>query len=220
MTDLMTTDNEPAPSLATGADLNAATWADFVQRLRHDCVGAGVRSHGTAAALFTVQVKKMDYGFEVDYAEGRVVCLEDRSWFSPKEYWSHLDRNEKARLNRKAQAHCDSTFMRAGEGNQWEILSELEDHTVTGWNTRWEIVNSHFTKDAAEAFIRRKKHDYGEMRVYAESQYYAWEFEAIKAAILEGTLTYTPIPAQNDKALVSVEIAACGVLSADNVTLD
>ena len=53
-------------------------------------------------------------------------------------------------------------------------------------------MNSHFTKDAAEAFIRRKKHDYGEMRVYVESQYYAWEFEAIKAAILDGTLTYTP----------------------------
>jgi hypothetical protein len=56
------------------------------------------------------------------------------------------------------------------------------------------------------------------LRVYAESQYYAWEFEAIKAAILEGKLTYTPIPAQNDKAQVSVEIAACGVLSADTVT--
>lgn len=30
---------EPAPNLATGASLNATTWADFVQRLRHDCVG-------------------------------------------------------------------------------------------------------------------------------------------------------------------------------------
>ena len=192
MTDPMSTEGEPAPSLATGADLNAATWADFVQRLRHDCVGQGVRSHGTAAALFTVQVKKIDYGFEVDYAKGRVVCLEDRSWFSPKEYWAHLDRNEKASINRKAQAHCQCKFVRADQDDQWGILSELEDHTVTGWNTRWEIVNSHFTKDAAEAFIRRKKHDYGEMKVYVESQYYAWEFEAIKAAILNGTLTYTP----------------------------
>jgi hypothetical protein len=30
------------------------------------------------------------------------------------------------------------------------------------------------------------------MRVDAESKYYAWEFEAIKDAILDGTLTYTP----------------------------
>jgi hypothetical protein len=64
---------EPAPSLATGHDLNAATWTDFVQRLHHDCVGAGVRSHGTAAALFTVQTKRIDYGFDQEYAEGRVV---------------------------------------------------------------------------------------------------------------------------------------------------
>ena len=30
---------EPAPSLATGHALDAATWADFVQRLRYDCDG-------------------------------------------------------------------------------------------------------------------------------------------------------------------------------------
>ncbi|AVX93288.1 hypothetical protein [Pseudomonas psychrophila] len=188
----MTTAPVTPPSLATGDVLNAETWADFEQRLRHDCVGQGVRSHGTAAALFTVQAKKIDYGFEVDYAEGRVVRLEDRTWFSPKAYWSELDRNEKACLNRKAQDFCDCKFMHANEEDQWELLAELEDHTVTGWNTRWEIVNSHFTKDAAEAFIRRKKHDYGEMRVRVESQYFAWEFEAIKTAILDGTLTYSP----------------------------
>jgi hypothetical protein len=38
-------------------------------------------------------------------------------------------------------------------------------------------MNSHFTKDTAEAFIRRKQHDYGEMRIYVESQYYDWKFE-------------------------------------------
>ena len=68
---------EPAPSLATGHALNESTWADFVQRLRHDCNGAGVKWHHTAAALFTVQTKRIDYGFEPDYAEGLVVCLED-----------------------------------------------------------------------------------------------------------------------------------------------
>jgi hypothetical protein len=40
----MPTENKPAeplPSLATGADLDAATWNDFVERLRHDCNRAG-----------------------------------------------------------------------------------------------------------------------------------------------------------------------------------
>ncbi|MDR7109243.1 hypothetical protein [Pseudomonas frederiksbergensis] len=183
---------EPLPSLATGHPLSAATWADFVQRLHYDCVGAGVHAHGTSAALFTVQTKRIDYGFDPEYAEGRVVCLEDRSWFSPKEYWDDLDEKERAELDEALQADRECGFMDMDEDDQWEYLSECDSHTVTGWNERWEIVNSHFTKDAAEAFIRRKKHDYGEMRVYVESQHYAWEFEAIKEAILDGALTYTP----------------------------
>lgn len=191
----MPTENNPAeplPSLATGAELNPATWADFVERLRYHCNGAGVKWHHTAAAIFTVQTKRIDYGLEIDYAEGRVVCLEDRSWFSPKEYWDDLDDEERAEIDQSLMADRECSFMDLDEDDQWDYLAECDDHTVTGWNKRWEIVNSHFTKDAAEAFIRRKKHDYGEMRVYVESQYYAWEFEAIKEAILNGTLNYTP----------------------------
>lgn len=187
----MPTENKPAepqPSLATGAALDSATWTDFVERLRYDCNGAGVKWHHTACALFTVQAKRIDYGFEPDYAEGLVVCLEDQSWFTPVEYWQDLDEDEQAEINRATQESNECDFLELDEDDQWEFLAELDDHTVTGWNKRWEIVNSHFTKDAAEAFIRRKQHDYGEMRVYVESQYYAWEFEAIKEAILDGTL--------------------------------
>jgi hypothetical protein len=198
---------EPVRSLAIGHNLDAATWADFVERLRHDCNGAGVKWHHTAAALFTVQTKRIDYGFAPDYAEGLVVCLEDQSWFTPVEYWEDLDEDEQAEINRATQESNECDFLELDEDDQWEFLAELDDHTVTGWNHHWEIVNSHFTKDAAEAFIRRKKHDYGEMRVYVESQYYAWEFEAIKEAILNGTLTYTPKPIASAHDLESVEIA-------------
>jgi hypothetical protein len=93
----------------------------------------------------------------------------------------------------------------ADESDQWYVLAELPEHTVTGWDDRWEYVNAHFTHAAAEAFIKRKKHDYRDgMRVYVESQYYAWEFEAIKAAILDGTLTYTPKVVAKSNALVSM----------------
>jgi hypothetical protein len=183
---------EPLPTLATGAALDASTWTDFVERLRYHCNGAGVKWHHTAAAIFTVQTKRIDYGYEIDYAEGRVVCIEDQSWFSPKEYWEDLDDEERAEIDQALMADRECSFMDLDEDDQWEYLAERDDHAVTGWNKRWEIVNSHFTRDAAEAFIQRKQHDYGEMRVYVESQYYAWEFEAIKEAILDGTLTYTP----------------------------
>lgn len=191
----MPTENKPAeplPTLATGAALDATTWTDFVERLRYHCNGAGVKWHHTAAAIFTVQTKRFDYGYEIDYAEGRVVCLEDRRWFSPKEYWEDLDDEERAEIDQALMADRECGFMDLDEDDQWDYLAELDDHTVTGWNKRWEIVNSHFTREAAEAFIQRKRHDYGEMRVYVESQYYAWEFEAIKEAILDGTLAFTP----------------------------
>jgi hypothetical protein len=196
---------EPVSSLATGHDLSAATWTDFLQRLRHDCVGAGVHDHCTSAALFTVQTKRIDYGYERDYAEGLVVLVDDWSWFSPREYRDDLDEDAKGELNDQVMADRECDFLDLDEDDQWEILSELDSHTVTGWNKRWEIVNSHFTKNAAEAFIRRKKHDYGEMRVYVESQYYTWEFEAIKTAILDGTRTYMPKPVVNAHDLVSME---------------
>ncbi|WP_404941627.1 hypothetical protein [Pseudomonas danubii] len=187
-------DTNASPSLATGHPMTADTWADFVSRLRHHCNGQGVKWHHTAAAIFTVQAKRIDYGYEVDYAEGRVVCLEDRSWFSPKEYWEDLDDDERAEIDQALMADRECSFMDLDEEDQWEYLAELDDHTVTGWNKRWEIVNSHFTKEAAEAFIHRKQHDYPELRIYVESQYYAWEFEAIKAAILDGTLNYQSKP--------------------------
>lgn len=194
-----TTEVAERPSIATGAELSAETYADFVTRLRHHCNGQGVKWHHTACALFTVQRKRIDYGFSPDYAEGLVVCLEDRSWFSPEEYWADLDEDEQEELNRAAQARDECNFLELDADDQWEVLGELDDHTVTGWNKRWEIVNSHFTKEAAEAFIARKKHDYGEMRVYVESQYYAWEFEAIKEAIISGRLQYVE-PASKELA--------------------
>lgn len=83
--------------------------------------------------------------------------------------------------------------MKADESDQWHVLGELDGHAVTGVCENWECINAHFTKDADEAFTRRKKHDYGKgMRADVESQYYSWEFNAIKEAILNGTLIYTP----------------------------
>lgn len=179
------------PSLARGAPLTPDTWADFVTRLRHDCVGEGVDDHCTANAIFTVQAKRIVTGLDLDYcdSESTLVYCDGSSWYSPKEYWSACDEDEQASLNELSQADCDLDFLALGVSEQWELLAALPDHTVTGWREEWGHINSHFTKDAAEAFIKRKKHNYREgMRVCVESQYWAWEFNAIKDAILSGKL--------------------------------
>lgn len=185
----MSSKQQEKPTLARGAELNAETWADFVGRLRHDCVGNGVRAHGTADALFIVEARRMIYGIDRDYTDNLVVTCEDCEWFSPREYWDDACDDQQARLNAAAQEAGECEFLDLSEDEQWELLGELEDHTVTGWDERWEYVNSHFTKDAAEAFIRRKSHDYPKgMRVAVEAQSYCWEYNAIKEAILHGSL--------------------------------
>lgn len=180
-----------AESLATGAKLDSATFADFITRLRHDCVGEGVREHCTSHALFLVEKREIIYGLDLDYTDERVVLdhTNDREWFSPQEFWDEQEDEERADINKAMQAWAGCQFMKATESNQWRVLGELRGLTVTGWAERWEYVNSHFTQDAADAFIARKKHDYRKgMRVAIESQYWAWEFEAIKGALLSGAL--------------------------------
>ena len=183
-------------SLANGAKLDAATFANFVERLHHDCVGAGVDDHCTSHAIFNVEQRVIVYGLDRDYSEKRVVFCDDSEWFSPKAFWDDLDSDSRAEVNKRMQDWSRCQFMKASESDQWEVLGELPNHTVTGWDDRWEIVNSHLTKDAAEAFIARKKHDYRKgLRVCVDSQYYAWEYEAIKKGVLSGRLRYVePIP--------------------------
>lgn len=182
--------NDIKKSLANGYELTKETFDDFVSRLKHDCVGDGVKEHCTADALFTVQTKRIVSGIDLDYCDNRMVYCDDCSWFSPQEYWDDLDDDSREDLNIQAENSFGSLFCDLDEDNQWDILSDLEDYTVTGYEERWEYVNSHFTKDAAEAFIARKKHDHKELRIYVESQYWAWEFNAIKNAILSGKLVF------------------------------
>lgn len=181
-------------SLANGAPLTPATWADFVTRLRHDCEGEGVRDHCTANALFIVEARRIVTGFDPEYASNTLVYCDDSSWYSPQQYWDDHDAAVHDKLDVLSHENAGTEllgFMELPESDQWDILDNLPDHHVTGWVDRWEYVNCHFTKDAAEAFIQRKKHDYPDgIRVYVESQHYAWEFNAIKDAILSGKLIY------------------------------
>ncbi len=176
-------------TLATGADLTPAMFEDFRQRLTHHSRGEGVRDHGTADAIFIVEAKRLVYGISNEYTDNRVVIQDDSEWFSPQEYWDDADEEERAELDKAAQEYGDCDFLELREDDKWEVLGELEDHTVTGWDERWEYVNAHFTREAAEAFIKRKAHDYRRgLRINVYAQLYCWEWNAIKAAIMDGRL--------------------------------
>lgn len=188
--------NQTVPTLATGAALTPETFADFVLRLRHHCQGEGVADHCTADALFIVQARREVTGIDRDYTDQLLVCCEDYTWHSPKAYWDDCDEEAQAELNAKAQEEGGVDFLQLDVSDQWDILSDLDDHTVTGWHERWVYVNAHFTREAADAFIKRKAHDYpeGGLRVYVDAQLYCWEFNAIKEALLSGQLVLKEEP--------------------------
>lgn len=176
-------------TLARGAELNQATWADFVARLRHDCVGEGVARHYTRDALFVVEAKKYTYGIDTDYGAEKVACIEDSVYTSPADYYAGLDEDERAELDAECTKEHENPFMELDEWTQWYVLDGQDGVTVTGRAEHWEYVNSHLTRDAADAFIERKRHDYRDgMRVNVEAQIYCWEFNTIKEAILAGRL--------------------------------
>lgn len=184
--------------LATGAELTAETFNDFVQRLGHHVRGEGVSWHHTADALFTVQARKIIFGIDRDYTDKLAVAIGDSMYFSPQEYWGAASEESRQQLDAMADGSHDCPFLEAHADDQWDMLAELDDHTVSGWDDQWEYVNSHFTKEAADAFIARKKHDYRDgMRVYVEAQVYCWEFNAIISGLLDGRITFAaPLPAE------------------------
>lgn len=177
-------------SIARGDTLTAENWTDFVNRLRHHCVGDGVRWHETSCPIFVVQSKLLVTGIDPDYTDKKIILREDSKWFSPAEYFASLDEEEQKELNETSQNQSDCDFLDAPEWEQYEIIADQPDNTVTGYVEQWVHINSHLTKEGAEAFIRRKAHDYDELRVYVESQYYCWEFNTIRNAILAGVIGY------------------------------
>lgn len=188
-------------SLAVGAPLTQATFADFVERLRHDCVGDGVRDHWTADAFFVVQHKVRDPGLDKEYSDKRFILdtTNGTEYDAPLDYWNECDDEDRAELDMVARSTAFKNFIDLHEHDQWGCFEQknIEHLSVVYYEEKWETINFHFTKAAAEAFIKRKGHDYGEMRVYVDAHTYGWEYNAIKQALLDGRLQFMPDVAEN-----------------------
>lgn len=180
-------------SIAKGSPLTQETWVDFVARLHHDCVGAGVDRHFTRDALFVVEEKVYDYGIDTDYGGEPVIVDDDRDdeFDTANAYYVESDKDIQHRLDDAASEYGYVGFLAAPDYTQFDIIEDVGCARIVGRKERWQYVNSHFTRDAAEAFIARKKHDYRRgLRVNVDAQLYCWEFNAIKEAILAGKLVY------------------------------
>lgn len=175
-------------SIADGAKLTPETFADFIERLKYHHRGEGVNRHATADPIFMVQKQATIYGLADEYCEAKIVHFEECEWNSPQEYWDDAEDDKRDELNGMANDMWEKDFLDCEESEQWDFLADLDNHTVCGTRKEWQNINAHLTREAAEAFIHRKQHDYPPLRVYVESMYFGWEYQEIIKALCDGRL--------------------------------
>jgi len=184
--------NQELETLYNGSKLDAKTFADFKERLTFHSEGEGVDWHYTSDALFVVQSKVLIKGLMPDYTDKK--CIHDNenceNYYSMDSFVDMLG-SDGEYLEHYGLNDFETPFLEMSESEQWDCLDTVDNLTISGWAEDWKYVNAHFTKEAAQRFIDRKKHDYRSgMRIYVHSQYYAWEFNAIKNAIMNGDLVF------------------------------
>ncbi len=182
-------------SLSKGGELTPESFADFVSRLKYHSEGEGVHDHCTADAIFLVQKKVIVTGIDLEYDPARCIIDTDDGtmWTSPAEFYdanaAYYSDNIEYHVWPVIKPFCD-----LNEKQQWESLINFcsdsdNPFILTGYKEKWEYVNSHFTQEAALAFIDRKGHDYPDgLRVYVDAQTYCWEWNTIKQALMDGRL--------------------------------
>lgn len=178
--------------LFTGTPLDAASFADFIARLRHDCVGAGVDEHCTADVIFLVESKERLYGIDLEYAQNLAIYAGDDTYYNCAvdfmiDYRSMLIEQ----LDALCQKHQGKPFDQVDEHEQMLEIGELDGFTVLGYHDSWKLVAPHFTQSSADAFVAKHGHKYdGELRISQESAHRSFEFNAIKNALLDGKLVW------------------------------
>ena len=167
-------------------DLTREYFYDFVDRLRYHNEGKGVDDHCTANPIFIVQKKEIISGIDPDY--------------DPSYFWTDAD--HEGEYNDSEMKEELKSIFDGDDGDGPDDYDLAYDAEITcnagkqvlfrkiGYIERWEYVCAHFTKEGAEAFIARKKHDYRQLRVYVDCQYHCWEFNTIVQGLLDGKIIF------------------------------
>ena len=143
---------------------------DFIRRLHYHHRGAGVNDHCTRDPIFIVQNRKRIAGMDGSYAD-------EYKWINFNRDMEEADERTARRLDALSDDMSNERNMRG-----WEKIYYVDI---------WEYVSTHLTKEAAETFIARKKHDYDELRVYVDCQLYCDEFNSIVSGMLDGQVIFT-----------------------------
>lgn len=171
-------------------ELTKENFNDFIGRLKFQNRGKGVDHHCTANPIFIVQSRERITGIDLS--------------FDPETYWTDEDSEcewTKEEFNEQLAEYVAD----GGEHEDFDI--DIDEEVMRGqvvifrklgYCENWEYVCAHLTRGAAEAFIKRKKHDHRKLRIYVDSQYWCWEFNAIIKGLLDGEIIMAPSKGAGD----------------------
>lgn len=173
-------------------ELTKKNFGTLIKNLKHwNGSDEGINSHGTANPIFDVQEKVKVYGFEQGYSDKHAFIHESTDEHeSVKEFLEAFDSDDLKSLCESANLESVEEFLKVDESMQLHFLKNagygLEK---VFYKEEWKHVNTHLTREGAEAFIKRKQHDYGELRIYVSSLYWCWEFNMIIKGLLSGKIS-------------------------------
>ncbi|HBN5713697.1 hypothetical protein Q4R38_04065 [Morganella morganii] len=182
-------------SLADGDELNNETWSDFIERLKYQHQGEGVNRHSTSYPVFMVREKVAVTGSEDDNIG---ICCEGEFYDNVNEALDWLDEETANTMKAQVEEGARCSWCDLSDYDKASAITDVVDGSyIYYWKWDYKTVNAHLTREAAERFIKRKQHDYGELHVYVESAYWCWELRTIIDGILNGKIKY--IEADNEQ---------------------
>jgi hypothetical protein len=175
----------------TPALFTPEAWAEFTQQLKNSWEKDNA---GTDSPIFVVQAKNIVWGLDPTHDSVEITNIvdvdQDSKYKSVEEFFESLKATDKHDLNGLAIDEEDELFLDVKASTQFKILTDWNwnGHNVHICHGKyfWEDINCHLTRSAAEAFIKRKSHDYGELRVFVKSLYWCDEFKNLLNAIITG----------------------------------
>lgn len=151
----------------------------------------------TESPIFHVQEEKKIFGFHSDYTDEAcwIDGEEGQEYSTALDYFNSLDSAEKHAINAISIEESSDLFPDILAGGQTEILKEYASRQGisiyrTGYRTEWLDVGVFLTRQEADWFMHRKKHDYGKLRVYVKSLYWAPQHKRLIQALLSGEVKY------------------------------
>lgn len=176
------------------------TWAEFTQQLKKSWEKDNA---GTDSPIFVVQAKNIVWGLDPTHDSVEITNIvdvdQDSKYKSVEDFFESLKATDKHDLNGLAIDEEDELFLDIKASTQINILSDWNERNVYICHGKyfWEDINCHLTRTAADAFIKRKSHDYGELRVFVKSLYWCDEFKNLLNAIISGEVGLTSIDDDN-----------------------